>query len=320
MQDKSASGAVKTEPGTFLKDRAAQVRRFNRFYTRQIGLLRRGFLGTNLSLSEARVLYEIAQADGITARELAAHSGLDQGYLSRVLSDFRRRGLLECLPSREDRRQRPLRLTRAGKREFKVLDERQEREVEATLNKLGPAQQKRLLEAMRTIERMLGDRPRDNTIVLREPRAGDYGWVVSRHGALYAEEYGWDQTFEAFVAKTVAEILDLSNVDRARGWIAEKAGENAGCVWVAPHSDKVAQLRLFLVEPFARRQGLGSRLVAECIQFARRAGYRKMFLWTNSVLVDATRIYRRAGFQLARERKHHSFGKELIGQNWELRL
>lgn len=300
-----------------LHTRAAQVRRFNRFYTQQIGLLRRGFLGTSLSLTQARVLYELAQAESVTASELASRSGLDQGYLSRILSGFAHRGFLDRSRSTVDRRQRPLRLTRAGRREFAILNERQEQEVEAALRKRTPAQQKRLLDSMRTIEELLGDGPPDASVVIREPRPGDYGWVVSRHGALYAEEYGWDRTFEGLVAGIVSEIMESAE---ARGWIAEIAGENAGCVFVVPRSRYVAQLRLLLVDSFARGRGLGTRLVEECIRFSRQARYRKLVLWTNSVLKDAARIYGRAGFKITGKKSHHSFGKTLVGQTWELKL
>lgn len=300
-----------------LQARAALVRRFNRFYTRQIGLLRRGFLGTSLSLTQARILYELAQAEDTTASELASRIGLDQGHLSRVLSDFARRGFLERSRSKVDRRQRPLRLTGTGRKEFALLNERQEREVEAILRKQTPAEQKRLLGSMRTIEELLGDQQPDVGVVIREPRPGDYGWVVSRHGALYAEEYGWDKTFEGFVAKIVGEIVESSE---ARGWIAEVGSENAGCVFVVPRSRRVVQLRLLLVDAFARGKGLGTRLVEECIRFSRQAGYHKLVLWTNSVLEDAARIYRRAGFRMVAKKKHHSFGKDLAGETWERKL
>ena len=310
----------KTETPTIessLHARTAAMRRFNRFYTRQIGLLRRGFLGTTLSLTEARVLYELAQTDGVTASELASRTGLDQGYVSRILSSFAHKGFLERSRSTVDGRQRPLRLTRAGRREFAVLNERQEREVESILSKRTPEGQKRLLDSMRTIEELLGEAQPDAAVVIREPRPGDYGWVVSRHGALYAEEYGWDKTFEGLVARIVGEIMESP---KARGWIAEIGGENAGCVFMVPRSRRVSQLRLLLVDSFARGKGLGTRLVEECARFSRQSGYRKVILWTNSVLEDAARIYRRAGFRVTSKKKHHSFGKDLVAETWELEL
>lgn len=320
MQGRSPKAESPSEVPSSLRQRAAQVRRFNRFYTRQIGLLRRGFLGTPLSLTQARVLYELAQTDGLTASELASRSGLDQGHLSRILAGFARSRFVERSRSKEDRRERPLRLTRAGRAEFKVLDERQEREVEAILRRQTPAQQRRLLDSMRAIEELLGDHESDAAVVIREPRPGDYGWVVSRHGALYAEEYGWNEAFEGFVAKIVGEIIASAESQRSRGWIAEMGGENAGCVFVVPHSPQVAQLRLLLVDSVARGRGLGTRLVEECIRFSRQAGYRRLMLWTNSVLEDAARIYRRTGFKIVTKKKHHSFGKDLVGETWELKL
>jgi len=201
-----------------------------------------------------------------------------------------------------------------------VLDERQEREVEAALSRQSPVRQKRLLDAMHTIQELLGDHQPDGAVVIREPRPGDYGWVVSRHGALYAEEYGWDQTFEGFVAGIVAEIVELAVSRKSRGWIAEIAGENAGCVFLVPRSEHVVQLRLLLVDSFARGRGLGMRLVEECIRFSRQAGYRKLMLWTNSVLDGAAQIYRRAGFKKVARKKHYSFGKNLVGETWQLKL
>lgn len=317
MQGENRRTSGKQEAQSSLHARAAQVRRFNRFYTRQIGVLRRGFLGTSLSLTQARILYELAQTDDLTASELASRTGLDQGYLSRILSGFARKGFLDRCRSKVDRRQLPLRLTRVGRREFAVLNERQEREVEAILRRRTPAQQKRLLDSMRSIEELLGDHQPDDAVVIREPHAGDYGWVVSRHGVVYAEEYGWDKSFEGLVARIVSEIMESP---KARGWIAEIGGENAACVFVVPRSRHVAQLRLLLVDSFARGRGLGTRLVEECIRFSRQAGCRKLILWTNSVLEDAARIYRRTGFKMTAKKKHHSFGKDLVGQTWELKL
>jgi DNA-binding MarR family transcriptional regulator/GNAT superfamily N-acetyltransferase len=307
-------------PGTRLHDRAATLRAFNRFYTRHLGILQRGFLGTRFSLTEARILYELAHAEGETASRLAARIGLDHGYLSRLLARFERERLLERPRSAADRRQRPLRLTAAGRRAAAVLDGRSQRQAADTLRALPPARQVDLIRAMQSVQALLGPRPPDRVFVLRDPRPGDFGWVVQRHGALYAEEYGWDQTFEALVAEIVAGLLKPHDRAGERGWIAERDGENVGCVFVVRRSRHVAQLRLLLVEPAARGHGLGRRLVAECIRFAREQRYRKIVLWTNSVLKEAAHLYREAGFRVVAEDPHRSFGHDLVGQTWELDL
>lgn len=307
-------------PGTSLHDRAAALRAFNRFYTRHLGVLQRGFLGTRFSLTEARILYELAHAEGETASRLAGRIGLDTGYLSRILAGFERERLLERPRSSADRRQRPLRLTAGGRRAAAVLDGRSQGQAVQTLRALSPARQADLIRAMQTVQGLFGPRPPERVFVLRDPRPGDFGWVVQRHGALYAEEYGWDQTFEALVAEIVAGLLEPHDRAGERGWIAERDGENVGCVFVVRRSRQVAQLRLLLVEPTARGHGLGRRLVDECIRFARQQRYRKMVLWTNSVLKEAAHLYREAGFRVVAEGKHRSFGHDLVGQTWELDL
>jgi DNA-binding MarR family transcriptional regulator/GNAT superfamily N-acetyltransferase len=307
-------------PGTRLQDRAATLRGFNRFYTRHLGVLARGFLGTRFSLTEARILYELAQADGETASRLGSRLGLDPGYLSRIVSRFEKDRLLERPRSLRDRRQRPLRLTARGRREARVLDHRSQRQALRSLGALPPAKQVELVRAMHAVQGLLGPRPTERLFVLRDPRPGDFGWVVQRHGALYAEEYGWDETFEGLVAGIVADMLKPHDRAGERGWIAERDGENVGCIFLVRRSKQVGQLRLLLVEPSARGHGIGRRLVAECIREARQAGYRKMMLWTNDVLKEAAHLYRDAGFKVVAEERHHSFGHELVGQTWELDL
>ena len=300
--------------------RVAAVRRFNRFYTQKIGVLGEGLLGSPFSLSEARVLYELAHREAPTATELATDLGLDAGYLSRILRDFARRRLLARRRSRADGRRRHLSLTTRGRKAFAPLDIRSRDEIATLLGALPAPEQHRLVEAMQTIEELLGRRVAPTAYVLRPPRPGDFGWVVHRHGALYAQEYGWDQRFEGLVAGVVAKLAAGLDPERERGWIAEKDGAPVGSVFLVRQSATVAQLRLLLVEPRARGLGIGARLVEECVRFARSAGYRKITLWTNSVLRAARRIYVRAGFRLAASTRHRSFGADLVGETWELRL
>lgn len=301
--------------------RIAAVRRFNRFYTKQIGLLRDGYLDSTFSLTQVRVLYELAHREDPTSSELARDLGLDAGYLSRTLSGFERRGLLEKRRSETDGRQILLRLTERGWAAFAPLDRRSHDDVAVLLGRLPETDQNRVAEAMESIELLLRARPESrSSYILRPPLAGDMGWVVHRHGAVYAEEYGWDATFEALVAEIVAKFLRTNDPQRERCWIAEKDGKNVGSVYCVKRSPTVAQLRLLLVEPEARGLGIGRRLVDECVRFARAVGYRRITLWTNDVLVAARHIYERAGFRLLEEEGHHSFGHDLVGQNWELKL
>jgi DNA-binding MarR family transcriptional regulator/N-acetylglutamate synthase-like GNAT family acetyltransferase len=297
----------------------AVVRRFSRFYTRRIGLLHEGYLGSPFSLAEGRVIYELGRHGTATAAELAAGLDLDQGYLSRILRGFDRRGLLRREPSATDRRQMKLSLTPAGQEAFAALDARSRDEIGAMLAGLSVPQRNRLAAALREAEALLGGTGTDpaEPWLLRPPRAGDMGWVVHRHGVLYAVEYDWDQTFEALVAEIVAKFVQTFDARRERCWIAERAGEIVGSVFVARKSEEVAQLRLLYVEPAARGHGIGRRLVDECVRFARETGYRRIMLWTNDVLVSARRIYQAAGFTLTAEERHHSFGKDLVGQTWE---
>jgi DNA-binding MarR family transcriptional regulator/GNAT superfamily N-acetyltransferase len=302
-------------------ERVGAVRRFNRFYTRQIGLLHEGYLQSTFSLAQVRVLYELAHRVRPTASELSRDLELDPGYLSRVLRDFRKRGLVDRTAAENDGRQQLLRLTKKGQEIFAPLDARSHEEIRAVLRSLSSEEQDRLVDSMRTIESLLQAAP-EKTLpyLLRPHRPGDMGWVVQRHGELYMQEYGWDETFEALVASIVAKFIEGYDPKRERCWIAELDGERVGSVFCVKKSPLVAQLRLLLVEPRARGVGIGGRLVDECVSFARSVGYRKLMLWTNEVLVAARRIYERAGFHLVEEEEHRSFGHVLVGQNWELRL
>jgi DNA-binding MarR family transcriptional regulator/GNAT superfamily N-acetyltransferase len=304
-----------------LDTRIAAVRGFNRFYTRHVGALNEGLLRSPFSLTEMRVLYELAHRDRPTARELARDLGLDAGYLSRILKAFETRGMLEKLPCEVDGRQQRLALTPAGLEAFTPFDRASSDEVAAVLAKLTPADQERLVRAMATVERVLGsDAEPPLPYVLRPPRPGDYGTVIGRQAALYAQEYGWDETFEALVAEIVASFIKGFDPKRERCWVAERDGEIVGSVFVVRQADEIAKLRLLYVDAAARGLGIGARLVEECIRFARDAGYATLTLWTNDVLVSARRIYEGAGFVLTGEERHHSFGKDLVGQTFDLTL
>jgi DNA-binding MarR family transcriptional regulator/N-acetylglutamate synthase-like GNAT family acetyltransferase len=300
--------------------RVDEVRRFNRFYTRRIGALRGGLLGSEFSLPEARVLYEIAQSREPTSTQLARELDLDLGYLSRLLQSLRKRGLVQARVSPRDARRSLLSLTARGRKAFSVLDSRSREEVAGMLGKLPGAAQARLVEAMKTVESLLGERQAQPRIALRAHRPGDLGWVVHRHGALYGQEYGYDERFEALVAGIVAKFVQGYDPARERCWIAELDGEAVGSVFLVRQSKRVAKLRLLLVEPRARGLGIGRRLVQECIAFARDKGYRKLVLWTQSDLDAARAIYRDAGFSLIRTEKHASFGVKLTGEYWSLTL
>jgi DNA-binding MarR family transcriptional regulator/GNAT superfamily N-acetyltransferase len=306
---------------TELAQRVDAVRRFNRFYTRRIGALRSGLLGMPYSLAEARVLYELAHRDGPTAAELARDLALDAGYLSRLLRGFERNGLIARARSDADGRRSHLALTGKGRRTFAALNARSSDEVAALLGDLPDPEQRRLVSALETAETVLGARPALRTpYLLRTHQPGDLGWLVSRHGALYAQEYGWDETFEALVAEIAARFIRNFDPKRERCWIAERDGRNVGSVLLVRKSETVAQLRVLIVEPDARGLGIGRRLVSECERFARRAGYRKIVLWTNDILNAARHLYEEAGYRLVKEEPHHSFGHDLVGQYWELRL
>jgi DNA-binding MarR family transcriptional regulator/GNAT superfamily N-acetyltransferase len=305
-----------------MEGRVRAIRRFNRFYTRKIGVLRDGLLGSPLSLTEGRVLYELAQREPLTASDIAGELALDAGYLSRILGGFDKRGLIEKRTSDSDGRQIILALTDQGREMFAAINARSHDEIAAMLGQLSGFEQARLVAALKTVERLLGDRrkPGEPSYMLRPHQAGDMGWVIHRHGVLYAEEYGLDESFEAMVARIAATFIENFDARRERCWIAERDGEIVGSVLLVKDDEEVAKLRLLYVEPKARALGIGSRLVSECVGFARRAGYHKITLWTNDVLISARRIYQAAGFCLVREEPHHSFGQDLVGQYWELAL
>jgi DNA-binding MarR family transcriptional regulator/N-acetylglutamate synthase-like GNAT family acetyltransferase len=301
--------------------RIEAVRRFNRFYTQQIGILQEKLLRSPFSLVEARVIYELAQHTETTATELASTLGLDRGYLSRTLSGFERQGIIERKPSKADARQSLLRLTRRGREAFAFLNARSQEEIQRMLDPLSTTDQNRLVEAMSAIKGLLGDKPQTKVpYILRPHQAGDMGWIVHRHGVLYSREYRWDERFEALVAGIVAKFIDNYDAKRERCWIAERDGEIVGSVFLVTKSKTVAQLRLLLVEPKARGLGIGKRLVNECLRFARLAGYKKITLWTNSLLHAARHIYEEAGFRLVEEEQFQGFGHDQVGQNWSLDL
>jgi DNA-binding MarR family transcriptional regulator/GNAT superfamily N-acetyltransferase len=301
--------------------RVAAVRRFNRFYTRQIGLLQDGYLKSPFSLSEVRVLYELAHRERPTATELGRGLGLDAGYLSRILRGFLKRGLLKRAPSEDDGRLTHLSLTQRGQAAFAPLNTRSHEDIGKMLGAVPVTEQARLVQAMHAIEGILGAQPEKKVpYLLRPHRPGDMGWVVHRHAALYAQEYGWDERFEALVARIAAKFIESYDPKRERCWIAEKDGEIVGSVFLVARSKTVAQLRLMLVEPKARGLGIGARLVDECVRFARETGYHKITLWTNSVLLAARHIYKKAGFRLVHKERHHSFGHALVGETWDLTL
>ncbi|MCP3103923.1 helix-turn-helix domain-containing GNAT family N-acetyltransferase [Myxococcus sp. K15C18031901] len=301
----------------------AAFRHFNRFYTHKIGILDKEFLHSEFSLTEARVIFELFQRERPTAAELSRDLGLDPGYLSRLLRRLSTLGLLAKETSATDGRQQLMKLTRKGEAALARLNTSSNNEIGALLMPLPPPDQQRLLEAMHTIQRLLGGtsaRKDEAPYTLRPHRPGDIGWVVHRHGALYAQEYGWDESFEALVADIASRFLRHYDPQRERCWIAEKDGQNVGSVFLVKESKTVAKLRMLIVEPAARGLGLGKRLVDECVRFAREAGYRKVRLWTDPQLHAARRLYEQAGFVLVKTEPHDAFGKGLIGQTWELTL
>ncbi len=305
-----------------MEGQVAAVRRFNRFYTQRIvGVLEEGLLNSAFSLTEARVLYELANRENPAAADLCRDLGLDAGYLSRILGRLVRQGLLTKSAGQADGRRRRLTLTETGRATFAALDGASRDQVAALLEGLSPAGRERLLGAMATIARLLGGQPASAvSYILRPSRPGDLGRVISRHGALYAEEYGWDESFEAFVAGIVADFAKGHDPRCERCWIAERDNESVGAVFLVREADEVAKLRLLYVEPEARGLGIGARLVEEAIRFARQVGYRTVTLWTNDILAAARRLYEAAGFKLVREESHRSFGHDLVGQYWELDL
>jgi DNA-binding MarR family transcriptional regulator/GNAT superfamily N-acetyltransferase len=302
-----------------MEEREWALRRFNRFWTAKIGVLQAGLLDTPYSLTEARVIFELAQSDATDLADLRRRLELDAGYLSRILARFRTDAVVDTRVSSEDGRRQVVSLTPKGREVFSDLDQRSSREVRSILEPLSAEDQQRLVAAMATIEDVFSSVPAE-PYMIRQLLPGDLGWVVQRHGVVYSEEYGWDQTFEALVARIVADYVDNHDPRRETAWIAEVDGDPVGCVFCVHRDDETAQLRILLVDPKGRGLGIGSRLVTECIRFARRVGYRKMMLWTNDVLVAARRIYEAAGFELISEGPHHSFGHDLVEQVWELDL
>ena len=296
------------------------IRGFNRFYTRRIGVVD-GVASSPFSLAEARVLYELAHRQQPTATDIRKELGLDAGYMSRILRGFERRKLVTRERSKTDERQRFLSLTAKGRKAFAPLDERSNRDVAAMLKKLSPTERKQLVDAVQTVGKLLGDKAEPRTLyLLRQHQPGDMGWIVHRQAVLYAEEYGWDGTYEALAAEIVAQFIKNYDAKCERCWIAEKDGERVGAGFVAKASGETAKLRLLHVEPGARGLGIGRRLVDECVRFARQAGYQKMTLWTQSILHAARHLYKQAGFRIVREEQHHSFGKDLTAETWELDL
>lgn len=307
---------------TALPARVSALRRFNRFYTRAIGVLQEAWLGGPFSLTECRILYEIAHSEKPTATIVRNRLDLDPGYLSRILSSFEKRGLIEKTPSATDGRQAFLTLTPEGRRQFAPLEDRTVEQVSGMLEKLSENQQRQLISAAETIEQLLAPeakRPASGvSYLLRPHQSGDMGWIVHRQGVLYAQEYGYNEHFEALVAEIVAKFIQHFDPKRERSWIAERDNEIVGSVFLVAQSKTVAKLRLLYVEPAARGLGIGSRLVRECVRFARQAGYKKMVLWTQSDLDAARHIYKKAGFGVIEKRPHHSFSKDLVAETWEL--
>ena len=303
-----------------LDSRISAVRQFNRFYTRQIGVLNEGLLRSSLSLAQVRVLFELASRGETIASELGQALGLDGGYLSRMLRDFERLGVVSRRPSADDGRQSLIALTATGRVLFAELDERSNVEIAQMLHGMPAQSQQHLVSAMQRIQRTLDHPDERAPIVLRSHEPGDMGWVVARHGVIYAREYGWDERFEALVAQIVAAFILELDPARERCWIAERDGERLGCVFLVRKSNEVAKLRLFLVEPSARGLGLGRRLLAECVNWARERGYAKITLWTNDVLHAARHLYEEAGFVLVSSEAHESWGHKLVAQTWELGL
>lgn len=309
--------------------RIAAVRRFNRFYTRHIGVLSDGYLDSPFSLTQARVLYEIKERSWMngqaTATDIGRDLGLDAGYLSRLLGQFEKSGLIRKERSPSDRRQSFLSITIMGRKAMELLERRTVQQVGDVLHRLTDPQQDRLVTAMHTVERMIAPKSTAEPetrpeIILREPRPGDLGWVVARHGTLYAEEFGWGENFEGLCAQIVAEFAANYDAKRERCWIAAMDGENVGSVFLVKDTDEIARLRLLLVDPVARGRGLGTRLTDECVRFAKQCGYRGITLWTHSVLIAARHVYAKAGFTLTSSEKRKSFGKQVVSEIWDLKF
>jgi len=316
-----AKPALVPEIGEQTRHQIEAVREFNRFYTREIGALNRDFLESPFSLAEVRVLLELYYRKSTTASVVGQALGLDAGYLSRILRGFEKGGLLGKPSSGTDGRQKVLTLSRAGRTAFEQVQARQREVLAALLKPISSHHRTQLVASMHKIQRILGAPPEDRVpYLLRPHKPGDIGWITHRQGVIYNEEYGWDETFEALVAEILAGFVKNFDPKREQSWIAERDGEVVGSIFCVSKSTTVAALRLLYVEPTVRGLGIGTQLVEECVVFARRTGYRKLTLWTNNVLHSARRIYERIGFRLIKEERHHSFGKDLLGQNWELDL
>jgi DNA-binding MarR family transcriptional regulator/GNAT superfamily N-acetyltransferase len=297
------------------------VRRFNRAYTQHLGVLRVGFLDSPFSLTEARVLFEVRQRGNTTATEIGRDLGLDAGYLSRILGQFEKSGLIRKERSPSDGRQSFLSITAMGRKAMDLLERRTVRQVGDVLHRLSDPEQERLVTAMRTVERMIAPQPAaEPEIVLRDPKPGDLGWVVARHATLYAEEYGWGENFEGLCAQIVAEFVANYDARRERCWIAEMDGETVGSVFLVKDTDEIARIRLLLVDPAARGRGVGMLLTEECVRFAKACGYRGITLWTHSVLTAARHIYAKSGFTLTSSEKRKSFGKQVVSEIWDLKF
>lgn len=297
------------------------IRRFNRFYTKRTGLLNKGLLKTRFPLTQARIIFELTQHEQSIASDLISELDIDPGYLSRILKTFEKDGLIQKMQSKSDNRQSLLKLTAKGWKSFSVLDDRSRQEVKALLQSLSSEDQHRLLNAMRLIEDVFGTEPKlPAPYLLRLHGPGDIGWVTHRHGVLYAEEYYFDETFEALVAEILARFIQRHDPKRERIWIAERDGEQIGSVMIVDAGNHIAQLRLLLVEPKARDKGIGKRLIDECINFSKHNGYQKIKLWTQSILMEARHLYSKVGFELVEKKPHTSFGHDLIAEIWELPL
>ncbi|MHA2356308.1 MAG: bifunctional helix-turn-helix transcriptional regulator/GNAT family N-acetyltransferase [Candidatus Thorarchaeota archaeon] len=304
-----------------LEENIHDIRQFNRFYTKRIGLLNKGLLRTEFSLSQARVIFELAQQEQITSSEIVKKLGIDPSYLSRILSTFERENLIDKKKSDKDNRQWMLRLTAKGKDAFRELDDRAGEEIREMLQNMSSENQHRFMKAINTMEDVLGAKSSPAlSYLIRPHRAGDIGWIVHRHGVIYSEEYGWDETFEALTAEILAKFIQSHNLKRERIWIAEQDGEIVGSVMIVDAGNQVAQLRLLLVEPKVRGKGIGRKLIEECIDFSRRNGYKKIKLWTQSNLLAARHLYLEYGFELVKDESHKSFGHELTAEFWELQL
>jgi DNA-binding MarR family transcriptional regulator/N-acetylglutamate synthase-like GNAT family acetyltransferase len=299
-----------------MERQVAEVRAFNRFYTKQIGVLSEGLLRSEYSLTEVRVLYELAHAERTSAKRLVEELALDPGYLSRIIKKLTDRGFIAKKTNDNDQRETWLALTEQGRKAFEPLNRASDEEVRALLSRLAATDQKKLVAAMATIRDLLGETDTSEPYLLRPHRVGDMGWVVHRHGTLYSQEYGWDERFEALVAEIAAEFIKTFDPKRERCWIAERKGEIVGSVFLVKKDDITAKLRLLYVEPSARGLGIGKRLVEECLRFAKQVGYKKVTLWTQGNLAAARGIYEKAGFTLVGQQNHKSFGKELVAETW----